>query len=107
MQMTSHRESDDVIASEDECPSAAYLNVREPIRVAKTMFRCLSAPAPFRTSDDDRQAVRDLLRHGGFKPTGRSKPAADYRSKAASDGKLSHINLAVDVGTVVSLQTDS
>src|SRR3954468_8164611 len=35
----------------------------------------LQAPAPFKSDDGVRDAVRALLRHGGFKPAGRSKPA--------------------------------
>jgi DNA/RNA-binding domain of Phe-tRNA-synthetase-like protein len=48
-------------------------------------------------------AVRDLLRHGGFKPTGRSKPSSEYLRKAAADGRLGSINVAVDVGNAASL----
>ena len=33
------------------------------------------APAPLRRDEAVRAAVRDLLRHGGYKPTGRGKPA--------------------------------
>lgn len=57
---------------------------------------------------DDRQlreAVRALLRLGGFKPTGRSKPASEYLLRAATDGSLSSINLAVDLCNVVSLHS--
>ena len=49
--------------------------------------------------------MRDLLRHGGFKPTGRNKPASEYLIKAASAGTLSTINLAVDTCNVVSLHS--
>jgi len=35
------------------------------------------AAAPFSTDDSVRKAVRDLLRHGGYKPTGRGKPASE------------------------------
>jgi DNA/RNA-binding domain of Phe-tRNA-synthetase-like protein len=52
-----------------------------------------------------REAVRALLRHGGFKPTGRSKPASEYLLKAVRDGMLSSINLAVDACNVVSLHS--
>src|SRR5437660_929361 len=38
----------------------------------------LDAAAPLRSEDSVREAVRNLLRHGGFKPTGRSKPASEY-----------------------------
>jgi DNA/RNA-binding domain of Phe-tRNA-synthetase-like protein len=45
------------------------------------------------------------LRHGGFKPAGRSKPASEYLIKAASDNALSSISLAVDACNVVSLHS--
>ena len=61
--------------------------------------------APVKSSDEVRLAVRDLLRHGGFKPTGRSKPASEYLIKAAANGKLSPINLAVDICNAVSLHS--
>src|SRR5207244_1514536 len=38
----------------------------------------LDAPVPMRSDDHVRETVRQLLRHGGFKPTGRSKPASEY-----------------------------
>src|SRR5262249_36764943 len=57
-------------------------------------------------SDDAiREVVRGLLRHGGFKPTGRSKPASEYLLKAVREGLLSPINAAVDVCNVVSLHS--
>ncbi|MFO0903801.1 MAG: phenylalanine--tRNA ligase beta subunit-related protein [Pirellulales bacterium] len=65
----------------------------------------LDAAAPLTSSDEVRQHVRDLLRQGGFKPTGRSKPASEYLLKAASDGTLQSINLAVDVCNAVSLHS--
>jgi DNA/RNA-binding domain of Phe-tRNA-synthetase-like protein len=63
------------------------------------------AKATMQSSDDVRQSVRDLLRHGGFKPTGRSKPASEYLIKAADAGSLSSINVAVDVCNAVSLHS--
>jgi DNA/RNA-binding domain of Phe-tRNA-synthetase-like protein len=63
----------------------------------------LGSPAPLSPSDALRAAVRDLLRHGGYKPTGRGKPASEYLLRAASDGSLSSINAAVDACNVVSL----
>jgi DNA/RNA-binding domain of Phe-tRNA-synthetase-like protein len=63
------------------------------------------APAPLRSDEAVREAVRALLRHGGFKPAGRSKPASEYLVKAAADGRLSSINLAVDACNVVSLHS--
>jgi DNA/RNA-binding domain of Phe-tRNA-synthetase-like protein len=52
-----------------------------------------------------REAVRALLRHGGFKPTGRSKPASEYLLRAVGDNALSSISLAVDACNVVSLHS--
>ncbi|NBO93294.1 MAG: hypothetical protein EBV06_13435 [Planctomycetia bacterium] len=70
-----------------------------------TALQRLDAPAPLKSDDNIREAVRDLLRHGGFKPTGRSKPASEYLIKAAVDAGLSSINVAVDVCNVVSLHS--
>jgi DNA/RNA-binding domain of Phe-tRNA-synthetase-like protein len=65
----------------------------------------LGAEAPLQSDDEVRRAVRDLLRHGGFKPTGRSKPASEYLLRAASEGQLDSINAAVDACNVVSLHS--
>jgi DNA/RNA-binding domain of Phe-tRNA-synthetase-like protein len=65
----------------------------------------LGAAAPLSSDDAVRQAVRQLLRDGGFKPTGRSKPAPEYLLKSASEGRLSSINVAVDVCNAVSLHS--
>lgn len=63
------------------------------------------ATAPFQSDDHVRSIVRDLLRQGGFKPTGRSKPASEYLLKAVREGLLQPINLAVDACNVVSLHS--
>jgi len=60
------------------------------------------ASAPLTRSEETRQAVRDLLRHGGYKPTGRGKPASEYLVKAVDAGKLGGINAAVDCCNVAS-----
>src|SRR4051794_41338693 len=65
----------------------------------------LDADAPLHSDAAVRAAVRDLLRHGGFKPTGRSKPASEYLLRAVADGQLTPINLAVDVCNAVSLHS--
>jgi DNA/RNA-binding domain of Phe-tRNA-synthetase-like protein len=61
--------------------------------------------APLKADDTVREAVRRLLRHGGFRPAGRSKPASEYVLRAAGDGSLAAINLAVDVCNGVSLHS--
>jgi DNA/RNA-binding domain of Phe-tRNA-synthetase-like protein len=63
------------------------------------------ADAPLRPDDTVRAAVRDLLRQGGYKPTGRGKPASEYLARAAADGTLGPINAAVDACNVVSLHS--
>src|SRR5262249_5377717 len=63
------------------------------------------AQAPLSSDDHVRETIRRLLRHGGFKPTGRSKPASEYLLKAAADGRLSSINAAVDVCNAVSMHS--
>ena len=63
----------------------------------------LDADAPVAREEDRRKAVRDLLRHGGHKPTGRGKPASEYLVRAAGEGALGSINPAVDAGNGASL----
>jgi DNA/RNA-binding domain of Phe-tRNA-synthetase-like protein len=65
----------------------------------------LQARAPLQTDDAVREAVRVVLRHGGFKPAGRSKPASEYLLRAVSDRALTSINAAVDVCNIVSLHS--
>jgi DNA/RNA-binding domain of Phe-tRNA-synthetase-like protein len=52
-----------------------------------------------------RQAVRAMLRAGGYKPTGRGKPASEYLVRAAEEGGLGRINPAVDAANFVSWQS--
>ena len=65
----------------------------------------VDAAAPMHPDDHVRLQVRDLLRHGGFKPTGRSKPASEYLLRAAGEGVLGSINVLVDACNVVSLHS--
>lgn len=63
------------------------------------------ASAPLTSSDHVRSAVRDLLRHGGYKPTGRGKPSSEYLVRAVAEAALAAINAAVDTGNAVSLHS--
>ncbi len=63
------------------------------------------AEAPLTSNNAVRESVRTLLRHGGFKPTGRSKPASEYLLKAVREGGLASISVAVDVCNIVSLHS--
>lgn len=51
------------------------------------------------------QPVRDLLRFGSYKPTGRGKPASEYLLKAARQDKFPRINNLVDLNNLVSLRS--
>src|SRR5262245_51181745 len=77
-------------------------------KLPRDTYRDLLAPgvrAPVQGTQEVRTVIRDLLRHGGYKPTGRSKPASEYLVRASAEGKLVPINAAVDVGNVVSLHS--
>ncbi len=76
-----------------------------PVPLDISSLLALDAQCPLQSDDSVREAVRALLRQGGFKPTGRSKPASEYLIKAVGEGRLSSINLAVDLCNVVSLHS--
>ena len=76
-----------------------------PTPAAIRSYHDLDARAPVGRSEELRAAVRDLLRHGGHKPTGRGKPSCEYLVRAVGEGKLPSINLAVDACNAVSLHS--
>jgi len=85
--------------SELEAPLA---ELTSPPPVLAALDAAAAAAAPLASSDQVRQTIRALLKAGGFKPTGRSKPASEYLLAAAP---LRSINLAVDAGNAVSLHS--
>ena len=61
---------------------------------------------PALTVDDAvRGAIRALLRHGGYKPSGRGKPASEYLVGAVAEARFPSINPLVDVCNLVSLHS--
>jgi DNA/RNA-binding domain of Phe-tRNA-synthetase-like protein len=90
----------DAVAFVTELPSPLGELVSPP-----TLLAMLAAKgdAPFESDDAVRAAVRDLLRHGGFKPTGRSKPSSEYLLREQAEGRLGPINPVVDACNVASL----
>ena len=52
-----------------------------------------------------KNAIRDVLRARGYKPTGRGKPSSEYLVRAQAEGALRSINLAVDAGNAISLHS--
>ena len=65
----------------------------------------IEVPSGLDYSNEVKPVVRDLLRHGGYKPTGRGKPASEYLRQAVEKQTLSPINLPVDVCNIVSLHS--
>lgn len=78
-----------------ECPSPEWL----------TALLGSDVGAPLASDGEVRKAARDLLRKGGYRPTGRGKPASEYLLRAAGDGSLGSINLVVDACNVASLHS--
>jgi DNA/RNA-binding domain of Phe-tRNA-synthetase-like protein len=78
-----------------DSPSPAWL----------TALLAADADAPLAPAEDVRGAIRQMLRQGGYKPTGRGKPASEYLVRAATEKTLTSINLPVDGCNVVSLHS--
>jgi len=76
-----------------ETPAPAWL----------TALFALEADAPVARDEPTREAIRALLRRGGYKPTGRGKPSSEYLVRAVGEGALGSINVAVDACNAVSL----
>lgn len=75
-----------------------------PAALSETIRAAVAAGAPPEL-EARRGPVRDLLRFGRYKPTGRGKPACEYLARAASEGSFPAISTAVDALNLVSLQT--
>jgi DNA/RNA-binding domain of Phe-tRNA-synthetase-like protein len=52
-----------------------------------------------------RQRVRKMLRHGKYKPSGRSKPASEFLLQAALGTSFPLVNGPVDVNNAISLES--
>lgn len=80
-------------------PTGAELQAYAAGVIAQVLER--HATAEF---DQQCQQVRQMLRHGKFKASGRSKPAQEYLLRCVlQDGKLPNINGPVDLLNAVSL----
>ncbi|HRR09041.1 MAG TPA: phenylalanine--tRNA ligase beta subunit-related protein [Rhodothermales bacterium] len=51
-----------------------------------------------------RKAVRDVLRNGNYKPTGRGKPANEYLIRAVHEENFPKINAPVDINNLISIK---
>jgi DNA/RNA-binding domain of Phe-tRNA-synthetase-like protein len=88
--------------------------------VEATSVRCMPSPPallaelsaaesavkadPARFSETTRAAIRNVLRKGGYKPTGRGKPASEFLLGAALEAGLPRISNLVDLNNVASLE---
>lgn len=91
-------------------PLAFLTRFPRPLREIPTPAPVLAllapdAEAPLKRTEEVRQAVRHLLRHWGHKAAGRGKPASEYLLRAAWEGTLDSINVAVDICNAVSLHS--
>ena len=68
---------------------AALFTASLPAGAPESALLALDAEAPVTRSEELRAAVRDMLRQGGYKPTGRGKPASEYlvRGKVVRQGR--------------------
>jgi DNA/RNA-binding domain of Phe-tRNA-synthetase-like protein len=84
---------------------AVAFATRYPVPLGELAAPAITATAitsPFSPVDDSvRAEVRALLRHGGYKPSGRGKPASEYLAEKG----MPAINHAVDACNVVSMMS--
>ncbi len=78
--------------------------LHEQIRSAVAQVRQLEGDVPSWIVEI-KGRVRDMLRHGSFRPTGRSKPASEYLWNAAMEERFPELNNLVDAANLVSLET--
>ena len=89
------------------CFTATFPKTMEALGTSDALLQLLKldAPAPLKPNDDIRGVVRELLRHGGYMPTGRGKPASEYLVRAVGENALGAINVVVDACNVASLHS--
>lgn len=63
------------------------------------------APAEAERDEALRASVRQMLRAGGHRPSGRGKPASEYLVRSVEQGGLPEINPAVDLLNAVSFHS--
>ncbi|MCX7830712.1 MAG: phenylalanine--tRNA ligase beta subunit-related protein [Acidobacteria bacterium] len=56
-------------------------------------------------SEEIKRVVRNMLRYGKYKPSGRGKPASEYLWESAQEGRFPFINNFVDCLNFVSLKS--
>ncbi|MEJ2421005.1 MAG: phenylalanine--tRNA ligase beta subunit-related protein [Acidobacteriota bacterium] len=84
------------------CVKASPASLLDEIRRAVDQVAA-SAASPEREAV--RKEVRDMLRFGRYKPTGRGKPASEYLVREAVQDTFPVINALADINNLVSLET--
>lgn len=74
-----------------------------PSYIAELLGRVRAAGESF-LAPSRKSAVRDMLRHGKYKPAGRSKPSSEYLLAAALEGGFPLVNGPVDANNAASLE---
>jgi DNA/RNA-binding domain of Phe-tRNA-synthetase-like protein len=74
-----------------------------PAYLVELLGRVRAAGESF-LSGERKAAVRDMLRHGKYKPAGRAKPSSEYLLSAALEGDFPLVNGAVDANNAISLE---
>ena len=72
------------------------------------LFNLSTTQAPITPGPTTKEDIRALLRSGGFKPSGRNKPASEYLFNSVQHTRISpetSINAAVDICNAVSLHS--
>jgi len=75
-----------------------------PEVLSELLARVRSSGEEF-VSPEMRRRVRGMLRHGKYKPSGRSKPASEFLLRAALSNTFPLVNGPVDANNVVSLES--
>ena len=78
--------------------------VAEPVYLAELLARVRTAGEGF-LPPERKASVRQMLRFGKYKPSGRSKPSSEYLLAAALEGNFPLVNGPVDVNNAVSLES--
>lgn len=81
-----------------------------PAALQELLATTAAVPETFRLAPESRQKAQDhvraLLRHCGYRPAGRGKPASEFLAQTAQkEGRMHSINALVDVNNVASLHT--
>lgn len=77
----------------------------ELTRIAAELAQRMGSES-YEIPEDKRRAVRQLLKLGGFSPSGRNRPAHELLVRDLKErGEFHHINNVVDVNNVVSLES--